>query len=247
MALSISKRLTLMSAAPVILLSITLFVLTLFESEQLRQQQLELTQAKFLESKQEQLEFMNRMAYSAISHIYEKGGSLEEALPILRNLKFGDNGYFFGYSGTGDRVFLGRLEKGIGKNFWDLQDSKGVYLIRELVKAGKDGGGIVSYYFPKPNQQIAEEKLSYAFYLDRWDLMIGAGFYLDDVDAVINQLEQDSAESQAELLLYFGIVSAVLLVLVVIFSSLVRRSVMLPLQRLSASMKELVSGDLSAI
>lgn len=243
MALSISKRLTLMSAAPVILLSIALFVLTLFESEQLRQQQLELTQAKFLEAKQEQLEFMNKMAYTAISHIYEKGGSLEEALPILRNLKFGDNGYFFGYTGTGDRVFLGRFEKDIGKNFWDLQDSKGVYLVRELIKAGKNGGGIVSYYFPKPNQQIAEEKLSYAIYLDRWDLMIGAGFYLDDVHAIINQLEQDSADSQAELLLYFGIISAVLLILAVIFSSLVKRSVMLPLQRLSASMKELVSGD----
>ncbi|RTE67510.1 methyl-accepting chemotaxis protein [Amphritea opalescens] len=248
MTLSISKRLTVMSAAPVILLAIILFLLTLFESEQLRQEQLDLTNTKFVEMKREELKFMNEMAYSAVRQLYENGGSLAEALPILRSLKFGDSGYFFGYTGKGDRVFLGSLDKGIGKNFWDLKDANGVYLVRELVKAGKSGGGIVSYSFPKPNQTVAEEKLSYALYLDRWDLMIGTGFYLDDVNAVLKDMDQASADHQSMLLLYFGLASLVLLLLSIIFSSLVKRSVMLPLLSISASMKELVSGeaDLSA-
>ncbi|MDX2423330.1 MAG: cache domain-containing protein, partial [Amphritea sp.] len=193
MTLSISKRLTIMSAAPVVLLAIILFLLTLFESEQLRQEQLDLANIKFVEMKREELKFMNEMAYSAVRQLYENGGSLEEALPTLRTLKFGDNGYFFGYTGKGDRVFLGNSDKGIGENYWDLKDANGVYLVRELVKAGQNGGGIVSYHFPKPNQKVAEEKLSYAFYLERWDLMIGTGFYLDDVNAVLSDLDQASS------------------------------------------------------
>ncbi|MDX2421764.1 MAG: methyl-accepting chemotaxis protein, partial [Amphritea sp.] len=168
---------------------------------------------------------------------------LVEALPTLMSLIFGDNGYFFGYIGKGDRVFIGNSDKGVGENYWDLKDANGVYLVRELVKAGQNGGGIVSYHFPKPNQKVAEEKLSYAFYLERWDLMIGTGFYLDDVNAVLGDLDQASSENQSTLLLYFGLASMVLLLLAIIFSSLVKRSVMLPLLSISASMKELVSGD----
>ncbi|MDO6562108.1 methyl-accepting chemotaxis protein [Amphritea sp. 1_MG-2023] len=248
MALSISKRLTIMSTVPVVVLALVLFVLTFIESDHLRQEQLKLTEAKFMDIKREELKYMDQIAYGAIKHLYETGGSLAEALPILKNLQYGDNGYFFGYTGKGERVFTGNSDKGIGKSYWDLQDSNGVYIVRELLKVAKQGGGVVNYHYPKLNQQIPEAKLSYALYLDRWDLMLGSGFYLDDVHSVHAEMDQASSASLNDLMTYFGIASLVLLLLVVIFSSLVKRSIMLPLQSISVSMKELVSGeaDLSA-
>ena len=243
MALSISKRLTIMSTAPIVLLAIILFALTYIESNQLRDDQLNLTENKFLEMKQAELKLLNEMAYNSIRHIYETGGTLEEALPTLRNLKYGKSGYFFGYSNRGERVFMGTTNKGIGKNYWNLQDSNGVFIIRELIKAGKQGGGVVSYHFPKPNQQVPEEKLSYAIYFDRWNLMVGAGFYLDDMNLVLNEMDEASSESLNGLMFYFAIASLVLLVLAIFFSAMVKRSVMLPLQSISTSMKELASGE----
>lgn len=243
MALSISKRLTIMSAAPVILLSIMLFLLTFFESGQLRQTQFDLTKTKFMEMKRDELKLINDMAYSSIKQIYEQGGSLEEALPTLKNLKFANNGYFFGYTSKGERVFQGLSDQGVGENYWNLQDANGVYILREQIKVGKNGGGIVRYHYPRPNESVAAEKLSYVFYLERWDLMIGAGFYLDDVQSALNKMEQASSENQSVLLFYFGLGSGLLLLFSIIFSSLVKRSVMLPLQSLSASMKKLASGD----
>ena len=243
MALSISKRLSIISTAPVILLALILFSLTYFESNELRHEQLELTENKFLEMKHAELKLLNEMAYNSIRHIYESGGSLEEALPTLRDLKFGDSGYFFGYSDKGDRVFMGNIDKGIGKNYWNLQDSNGVYILRELIKAGKQGGGIVSYHFPKPNQQMPEEKLSYAIYLDRWNLMVGAGFYLDDMNVVLDEMDAASADSLDTLMFYFAIASLVLLILVIVFSTMVKRSVMSPLLSISESMKGLASGQ----
>lgn len=243
MALSISKRLSVISTAPVILLALILFSLTYFESNELRHEQLELTENKFLEMKHAELKLLNEVAYNSIRHIYESGGSLEEALPTLRDLKFGESGYFFGYSDKGDRVFMGNIDKGIGKNYWNLQDSNGVYILRELIKAGKQGGGIVSYHFPKPNQQMPEEKLSYAIYLDRWNLMVGAGFYLDDMNVVLNEMDAASADSLDTLMFYFAIASLVLLLLVIFFSTMVKRSVMSPLMSISESMKALASGQ----
>ncbi|UTW01912.1 methyl-accepting chemotaxis protein [Amphritea atlantica] len=243
MALSISKRLTIMGAAPIILLAIILLILTVFENNELRREQLEITKSKLLETKRAELKSLNDMAFSTIKHIYDDGGSLQEALPILRALKFGENGYFFGYTDKGDRVFMGNSDKDLGKNFSNLQDSNGNYLIRELVKAGKQGGGFVSYYFPKPGQEVAEEKLSYAIYLDRWNLMIGAGFYLDDVDAILADIDSASLNSLDTLLIYFALASLALVVLAIIFSSIVKGSVMRPLQSINESMKSLSSGE----
>ncbi|WP_290699922.1 methyl-accepting chemotaxis protein [Amphritea sp.] len=243
MALSISKRLSIISTAPVILLAVILFTLTYFQSNKLSNEEHALTTTHFLEMKHAELKLLNEMAYNSIRHIYESGGSLEDALPTLRDLKFGDSGYFFGYSDKGDRVFMGNIDKGIGKNYWNLQDSNGVYILRELIKAGKQGGGIVSYHFPKPNQQMPEEKLSYAIYLDRWNLMVGAGFYLDDMNVVLDEMDAASADSLDTLMFYFAIASLVLLLLVIVFSTMVKRSVMSPLLSISESMKGLASGQ----
>jgi len=243
MALSISKRLTIMGAAPIVLLAITLLILTVFENNQLRREQLDITKSKLVETKRAELKSLNDMAFSSIRHIYEGGGSLQEALPILRSLKFGQSGYFFGYTDNGDRVFMGNSDKDLGKNFSNLQDSNGAYLIQELVKAGKRGGGFVSYYFPKPGKEVAEEKLSYAIYLDRWNLMIGAGFYLDDVDTILADVNAASLENLDTLMIYFTLVSVVLVVLAIIFSSIVKGTVMRPLHSINESMKALSSGE----
>ncbi len=243
MSLSISKRLTMMGAAPVILLAAILLILTVLESNELRRQQLDITKTKLIEMKRAELKSLSSMAYGSIKQIYESGGSLEQALPILRNLTFGKKGYFFGYTDKGIRVFMGSSDQGIGNDYSDLKDSNGVPLIRELVKAGKQGGGYVSYYYPKLGQDVPEEKLSYAIYLDRWNLMIGAGFYLDDMNTILKDIEASSLESLDNLLIYFVIASLVLLILAVMFSTLVKRSVMIPLYSINESMKALSSGE----
>ncbi|MBQ0755823.1 MAG: methyl-accepting chemotaxis protein [Amphritea sp.] len=90
---------------------------------------------------------------------------------------------------------------------------------------------------------MPEEKLSYAIYLDRWNLMVGAGFYLDDMNVVLDEMDAASADSLDTLMFYFAIASLVLLFLVIVFSTMVKRSVMSPLLSISESMKGLASGQ----
>ncbi|RDE25226.1 methyl-accepting chemotaxis protein [Motiliproteus coralliicola] len=243
MSFSIRSRLTVLSVAPVTILALILLLITAWEASSLSERQSSSAETSLLELKKQEVKAYIEVAYSAIEALYESGATLEEALPILRSIKYGKNGYVFGYSGSGDRIFIGQGNKGIGDNFWDLTDSNGKKLIQELVAAGKAGGGYVTYHFPKPGQTEAEPKLSYAIFLDRWDLMVGTGFYLDDVNEIVGGIRQTADDSRTGMVTTLALTSIGLLVLTVIIGGLISRSIMLPLSQISDSMADLAKGD----
>ncbi len=89
-------------------------------------------------------------------------------------------------------VTIVHVEKSlIGKNLWNLQDPDGVYVIRELVKAAKEGGNFVKYKWPKPGEEKPQPKLSYARYFEPWHWTIGSGVYIDDVDKELNKIKSE--------------------------------------------------------
>ncbi|WP_210394631.1 methyl-accepting chemotaxis protein [Motiliproteus sediminis] len=243
MNISIRARLTVLAVVPVTLLAIMLLIVTQFETESLSRQQSMQARESLVAVKRTEAKAYMEMAYSAVKDIYESGGELEQALPILRNLKYGDSGYIFGYTSKGTRVFLGQSDKGLGDNFWDLTDTQGNKLVQQLIAAGRQGGGYVTYYFPKPGATEAEPKLSYALYLDRWDLMIGTGFYMDDVNAVVESIETSASKTQGDMAAYLIGISVVLLLGAIVFGVLISRSIMKPLRSITESMETLATGD----
>lgn len=243
MNFSISKRLTIMGVAPVTLLAIFLLAFSFYENAQLADLQATNTRDSLVQNKKLELKSYMELAQTSVQHIYDNGGSLEEAMPVFTGLKYGNSGYFFGYASDGTRIFQGGTGKGVGSNFWNLQDSDGVYILREMIKAGKQGGGYVSYRFPKPGQDVPELKLSYATYYPRWDLMIGTGFYLDDVNEIVDALNDTASESVAEILIVSSVVAALLLAVAIAFSTMVKRSIMLPIKNISDSMDALANGE----
>jgi methyl-accepting chemotaxis protein len=119
---------------------------------------------------------------------------MADAIEMLSYYTY-DNGvgYVFGYDGKGIRLLMPQGSSGIGDSYWDLQDQQDQYLIRDLLDIGKAGGGFYTYYFPKPGNDVAEAKYSYAIYVPQWDLMLGTGFYVDSVQEAIDSI--DSAVS----------------------------------------------------
>ena len=71
---------------------------------------------------------------------------------------------------------------------YDLQDSNGKPFIQEMITvASQDGQGYVEYRYPPPNSNTPERKISYVVAVPEWDALIGAGMYLDDIDADIRR------------------------------------------------------------
>lgn len=99
-------------------------------------------------------------------------------------------------------------------NQWDLRDSNGLYIIRELVRAAKENpeGAFVRYYYHLPVVHGTQEKLAYVIGLPELQCYIGTGMYT-----------QRAIENQKEILKKIGSASVVLFVilLIPIFASLV--------------------------
>ena len=68
-------------------------------------------------------------------------------------------------------------------DMWDLQDTKGSYIIRELIAVAQseEGSGYVSYFYMRPQSTRPELKISYVIGISELDCYIGTGQYMTDI------------------------------------------------------------------
>ncbi|ENM5905458.1 cache domain-containing protein [Vibrio mimicus] len=242
MSLTIRQRLYILSLVPLLIIALSMMYFSFNETRLLSQEQMSNTREAMMEMKQSELKSYLQIADTALNPLKARQASLDEALTVLREIQFGQNGYIFGYDSQGTRLLLGKSTNGLGENFMNMQDTQGNYLIRDLIKNARVDQ-FTTYYFPKPGEQTSLPKLSYSVYLPQWDLTIGTGFYTDDVDAEIAAMEA-RAEQQLEHGLYtLGSITAVIVVLVSIMAILINRSIMRPLELFDASISSFASGD----
>ncbi len=124
----------------------------------------------------------------AMDQAIQKAGytELEDKIELIRAMvdpiRFEEDssGYFFVYQGTTNVAFPVKKELQ-GKDLADLKDKNGVYVIQELDKKAKAGGGFVSYIWPKPGA-AETPKLSYAEMIPGLDMWVGTGVYIDNID-----------------------------------------------------------------
>ncbi|MEZ8819449.1 methyl-accepting chemotaxis protein [Vibrio sp. 10N.222.54.A1] len=242
MTLTIKNRLYILSFIPLLLMAIGMMSVTYMKSTELTAQQVESTRSNMMAMKEKELKAYLQMAQSSISPFLERGATLEEALPTLRTLEYGESGYIFGYDSKGVRVVVGQNNDGIGKNYYDLQDKKGNYLIRDLIKNSKLGE-FTTYYFPKLGQSEALPKLSYSIFVPQWDLMLGTGFYTDDIDAVIAEMKESSNVALQSSLTAIAIFCGLIALVVAAFAVAVNRTIMRPLEQFDRSINAFASGE----
>jgi len=203
--------------------------------------------SSMLEDRQEKTHAMIDVALGIIAHHHQlaSSGVLSEdaakqaARDTLRQLRYGEDDYFFGFDTDGLYFLHGGNPSVEGQNKWDMQDTNGKFLIRELVAAAKAGGGFVDYWFPRAGQQKAEPKLGYAELFPQWNWVIGTGIYIDDVDQQFRKIAW-----------MLGGISAALLITLVVFGYLVSRSILRQLggepTDAVAIMERVAAGDLTA-
>ncbi|EHS1182073.1 cache domain-containing protein [Vibrio vulnificus] len=242
MNLTIRKRLYILSIVPVLTIALGMMWFTYLKTTSYNDQQVEITRDNMMRMKKEELKNYLQMAKSAVQPLLDRNASLEEALPTLRLLEYGGSGYVFGYDSKGTRIVVGKSNQGIGENFINMQDQKGNYLIKDLIKNAKTGE-FTTYYFPKPGQSTPLPKLSYSIYIPQWDLTLGTGFYTDDIDALIMQMEESAHQALENTLTSIGLFCIVIAILVAIVAVFINRSIMRPLEMFDESIRSFASGD----
>ncbi|MEF1284956.1 methyl-accepting chemotaxis protein [Vibrio sp. M250220] len=242
MSLTIRSRLYILALVPLLVIALGMLSFTYMKTTELNEQQIEVTRANLMNLKKAELRNYLQMAKSSIEPFLEKGASLAEAYPTLKTLEYGESGYVFGYDSKGVRRVQGKSEKGIGENFWNLQDQQGNYLIQDLIRNAKTGE-FTTYYFPKPGETKPLPKLSYSIFIPEWDLMLGTGFYTDDIDAIIADMEAATLSALQTTLSAIVIFCLVIAGIVAVFAVAINRTIMKPLEMFDNSISSFASGD----
>ena len=119
----------------------------------------------------------------------------KEVLEIIEKLRVNENPneYIFIYDFNGNLVQDAIAKKdNIGHNYLNTQDVKGKEVIKELINTSKKNlGGYVEYVWLKPEISKQTAKISYALSYNKWNWTIGKGVYLDEIDKLIKEKEED--------------------------------------------------------
>ncbi|MGN6775891.1 methyl-accepting chemotaxis protein [Rhizobium sp.] len=110
-----------------------------------------------------------------------------EAFKVLSHVSFAPAGYLFGF----DYNVIQRIHPSpvnIGKDMSSQIDKNGTHFSKEMVEKGIKGGGRTIYYWNKPGHSDSEFFLkgSYSAAFAPWQLVLGCGVYMDDLEAQIN-------------------------------------------------------------
>jgi methyl-accepting chemotaxis protein len=120
----------------------------------------------------------------------------KEAVEKIRALKYDGTNYFWIDNTDYINILLGPKPSVEGTSRKDLQDVNGKYIIQALLEDIENrGSNYTDYYFPKGNgDDTPYPKLGYVELFKPWKWAVGTGFYIDEIDAYIAQLEKEGKE-----------------------------------------------------
>ena len=173
---------------------------------------------------------------------------LTGARNLIREARYGNNGYYFAYDFEATRVvYPFGPESEMVENFYDFQDKMGKYYIRDFIDQAKKGGGHVKYHWINPDSETEEPepKLSYVFPVTAGGLefFIGTGEYLGDIEAISDSLVSALVAELSRFRLEFFIVIICSYLLVMIPMRLLMKKVLSPLQNINSTLKTIASGE----
>lgn len=164
---------------------------------------------------------------------------------ILRDMRYGKEGYFWADRSDGTNVvLLGKDSE--GKNRMNLQDVKGKYLIKEIIAAGKSGGGFTDYWFPKAGSDEPLPKRGYSLYFKPFDWIVGTGNYIDDIEETLSTYIEETKASYRQLMTWLISTLIGLLLVTFLAAMYLGRRLAGPIVKISGIADKVASGSLSA-
>jgi methyl-accepting chemotaxis protein len=96
---------------------------------------------------------------------------------LLRELRYGTDGYFWADTTEGINVVLYGREDVEGRNRLEDKDLKGNFFVKEFLAKGQAGGGYVEYWFTRLGRNEQQAKRSYVLLFKPFGWVVGSGYY----------------------------------------------------------------------
>jgi methyl-accepting chemotaxis protein len=249
MKLTVKRKLLCLAIIPALLFALILSGVAAWVLQRSADLEMQETREKLVERNREVLKNYVDVALTTIQPLHDASpfgdtAARDKALALLKPMKYGEDGYFFGYDTKGVRVFRGDSAAGVGKSFWDTRDPDGTYHYQTFVEVAKNGKHYVDYAAPKPGDEAVQvPKLGYTVYLDKWDMVLGSAINMDDIDAAM-VLEQAAVTSRTRNILgSVFVVTLVLLLLTAAVGIWTANGIVRPLRILKSNLDDIAAGD----
>ncbi|WDZ98359.1 cache domain-containing protein [Herbaspirillum sp. WKF16] len=198
------------AATPLLISFAVIAVVVWHQTIQLGEQQRQSIEQAYKSSKDAELRHYVDLAEHSIAHLYARAdteNAKREALKILAQLDYGDDGYFFAYDFDANTLVHPRQPELLGKNMWDWENVDGTKTIRILIDRARNGGGYERYLWSKPSSSTVAPKLAYVIALPKWGWIMGTGIYLDDVDAALAKIDEQVSGHNRDTMRMIGIIA----------------------------------------
>jgi len=96
---------------------------------------------------------------------------------LLRELRYGEDGYFWADTKEGVNVVLYGRKDVEGRNRLEDKDPNGIYYVKEFIKLGEAGGEYLDYSFTKLGEPEPQTKRSYVMLFEPFGWVVGSGYY----------------------------------------------------------------------
>lgn len=178
---------------------------------------------------------------------YESGKYTEEeakllAANLVREMRYGDGGYFWIDTYDGNNVvLLGSSTE--GTNRLNTEDVNGYKMVSDIISKGKNGGGYTDYYFPKKGESEASPKRAYSKAFEPFNWVIGTGNYIDDIDNQVAQKHIQLKDIMADNTRNFAIVVISGIILSLIFSIILSKEILNGFKAIRKSLEIMSTGN----
>ena len=117
----------------------------------------------------------------------------KEVLEALKELRTDNiNEYLFIYNFDGLSLYHPVSKDRVGNTYYELKDKEGKEVIKDLINVSKKiNGGYVEYLWYKLAIFKDTKKISYANSYKDWNWTIGRGVYLDEIDKLVKEKEEE--------------------------------------------------------
>ena len=249
MRLSLKAKVLSLAVLPVLLFALVISLTTLFILQKQAREEVEQTRERLLGDAKATLQSYVAVAMTTIKPLYDAAAPGDEAaraqaIKLLSGIRYGKDGYFFGYDSETVRLFKANDPDGVGKSFKDNRDPNGVYVNRDLVQVAKDGTHYLQYSSPLPsNTQVLVPKLGYTEYLAKWDMAVGTSVNLDGIEAQVALVETQVQERMQGVVLSIVGVAVVVLLVIAAVGMLLANTILRPLTQMKANLDDIAAGE----
>lgn len=177
--------------------------------------------------------------------IYTEEEGMKLAADKVRNLRYGEEGYFWIDQSDGVNVVLlgGEIE---GTNRLGTKDVTGYEMVKDFIQGAVSQGSYYSdYQYPKEGGTEPMPKRAYTQYYKPFDWVVGTGNYVDHIDAQIAASTNSANQFTWQRIWVFLTVCVVFGIFIILFLAVTIINITKPLKLVGSVLQRMSEGDFS--